>query len=160
MTPRYTRQHHKYDCVPAALVNALKWAGKSISYREEKRNLFEATKCRREIGGVSYWDANNAVVRGGKEFFSTTIINNPYLEEIEEHLAGEGAVILSFLYIKENKKLCRHLIFMPGISPDGTIFQAIWGGRIVDIPRGFFHKRYLRFRRKTNPTVAYLLTKI
>lgn len=39
MKIRYAKQHTKFDCAPVAIVNAMKWSGEKISYKENKEYL-------------------------------------------------------------------------------------------------------------------------
>ncbi len=48
---RYTKQLRKDDCVPTCLVNALKWAGKKVSYRRSFEYLYRYFDIK-TIGGV------------------------------------------------------------------------------------------------------------
>ncbi len=159
---RFSKQHTLNDCTPVALANALKWAGKSISYSREKALWCKAVGYDTRVGGTSWWTTSSSFVREGEGLFSVVTLHNPLVREIERHLLGGGALVLSYLFFHERlDRFCRHTVFIPEISQDRQSFRVINQGLETDkfVSRESFVKYFLRFRRETNPTTVYLLSK-
>ena len=159
---RFSKQRTLVDCAPVALANALKWAGKDVSYSREKAFWYEAVGCDPRAGGTSWWTTGNSFAREGEGFFSVVTLHNPLVKEIEEHLLSGGALVLSYLFFRKKVgRVCRHIVLVPEISKDKQKFRVINQGSETDkfVSRETFIKYFLRFRRKTNPTTVYLLSK-
>lgn len=56
MRIRYSKQHDSYSCGPNAVFNAMKWDGRSGSWREAKPKLVKKTKCGPPPRGTNPYD--------------------------------------------------------------------------------------------------------
>ncbi len=160
---RFSKQRGLSDCTPVALANALKWAGKSVSYSREKALLCRAVGHDPRSGGTSWLTTGGSFVREGKGLFSVIALHNPLVREIERHLLDGGSVVLSYLFFyKKLDQVRRHTVLVPEIFEDKQSFRVINQGRQTDqiVGRESFVKYFLRFRREKNPTIAYLLSKV
>lgn len=164
--PNYTKQHFRYDCFPATMANALKWAGGNISYRKERAKLWKMSGCKPKAGGCSWWEHSNALVRVGKGHFSTAAINNPRIRELDSHLAAGGAIALSYIdWPNPRLPLVRHVVLVTGAfkGKSGVKYYCIVDptvGKIENVPRLYVRMFHLRFRFETDPTTAFLLSRI
>jgi len=103
----WIRQRNRHSCVPVAILNILKWAGVSVSYRN----------------GIGYWakkvghTQDGTHIRDYGRIFSKipnvklTRKTGPSLEEIDQALLGENAVLLRSAW-KIDGGIHRHIVLI------------------------------------------------
>lgn len=117
---RYTKQRDEADCGPTAIVNALKWAGNDISYRDVGASKIAAELCGYWVGGgvpPAYLDS--ALEKVGLLLWYKT---NPTLDEVEGHIRSGGACIINFA---RRSRPRRHYVFVPEVTSDGKFFTIV-----------------------------------
>lgn len=90
---RYKKQHDKFRCAPIALLNAMKWAGAKVSYKDWIDYLCTLCNCSNSRG-TAYNDLIKAVRACSKGLFSFKEVESPTLKEIRNHIKKGGAVVL------------------------------------------------------------------
>lgn len=133
MMPNYVRQRDSYGCGPVALVNALKWAGKDISFKRERKkyydkccvspgsganpiDLFRATMDEQEYIKVIFWGWGHP--------------KKPRISQVEKHIRDGGAAILGYYYDRKEPdkngfKIAGHYVFVDSISDTGKTFYVV-----------------------------------
>jgi len=160
--PRYTKQRAPNNCGPAAILNALKWAGADVSHADYMGYLTELASCGPLPRGTWHATFDRALRVAGEGLYSVRRIHFPTLGEIEAHLQGEGALVLN--YREEDRwTISRHFTLMVGVSPSHRSFYIVnrhHGGKALrKINRGQFKKWDLRFQRTDRHYKAWFLIK-
>ena len=96
---RYVRQRDQYSCGPIAIMNALKWAGLSATYRTHFHKIRSLCKTTMSWGTTP----KNMTVTLEKysKCLSFTTKSLVTLKEIDKHLAAGGAVILEYWFLDD-----------------------------------------------------------
>lgn len=93
MKIRYKKQNDNFRCGPVALLNAMKWAGARVSYKDWIDYLCALCNCY-DSKGTKYPDLIKAFRACSKGLFSFKQVDFPSLKEIQNHIRKEGAVVL------------------------------------------------------------------
>jgi len=162
---RYTKQRDRHSCGPTAILNAMKWSGAKLSYRSYIDKL--SWLCRRyNRKGIGNSEIDSALRFAGnlrRCDFAVRSVRRPTLAQIEEHLLGQGAVVLTYLW-KGDNKAGRHVALVTGISSCRNVFWVVNGYRgkgPANWPtmRTEFKNHQLRFQRTDPRCQAWFLTK-
>lgn len=98
--PRYLKQYDDYSCGPTAILNALKWAGRSVAYRTHYKRA--AKGCRVTEGdykdrGTLSIDFDRTIRMLGKKYFSVRKVRSCTIQQLADHLENGGAAVLAHL---------------------------------------------------------------
>lgn len=109
--PRYISQRRKTSCGPVAIMNAVKWAGYSLS-REEYFAHY-AKLCKYKVGSKGTCDLNlETAIRETPEIELMAFIDNPKLRDLDYCLDKGCSAIVAYFHEKGG-----HYIFMPKRTP-------------------------------------------
>jgi hypothetical protein len=125
--PRYVQQRDEFRCGPVAILNALKWSGRSVTAKLIPR-LCKEVSCSQS--GTQPLNFTLGLIRRGKKSFTVRRDNHPSLANIENRLRNGGAVILVYWYHKEKKtrksrEFEGHLTLITGVSKSGKTFRVV-----------------------------------
>jgi hypothetical protein len=141
--PRYVKQRDLYSCGPIAVANALKWAGKDISYKKHHKG-FKRLCGAHNIKGVRPRNLEKALKVAGKGLFSITPVCKPKLEEIDKHLSGNGCIVLSYAWterkVEENVTIVYvngHYINILDKTSNGILYKVTNDGCYDPVKREF-----------------------
>lgn len=138
---RYTKQRRRLDCGPAAIANALKWAGSSFSYADSHRDLvsnccaWNGASPIRLDAELRRWQ-HEGVLRSKLWF-------RPTLKRIEEQLSKGGAIILDHAYERPHRG---HYAFVSDLHQGEFLVSNEFSDTetTVWVPRRLFKERLLR----------------
>jgi hypothetical protein len=108
--PRFTKQYDSYTCGPAAVINALKWAGEQVSYRATKKSLCARMKCWSD-GGTRPSDLDTSLRKIGKKRFSVSRRDKFSISSLEKHLRKDDCSIV-VRYIWPDTEHVGHYVFI------------------------------------------------
>ena len=160
----YTKQRKRFDCGPVTIINALKWAGKNITY-EKRINYFKRLcKCD-DIDGTKHRNFDRALRISGKDMFSIRRVHHPTLKEIVNHLKNKNAIVINYRWRKrKSNRNMRHFILLVGIEPSKDSFDVVngygKGPALQPVLREQFKRLELRFQRVDKHYNAWFLTKL
>jgi hypothetical protein len=148
--PLYTKQRDNFRCGPIAILNALRWAGKRVSY-EYVYELAERCGCN-PGAGTKHWNFDKVLRKEGKGLFRVHRIDSPYLWFIEEHAKQDDkAAIFSYKWRRQGKQ-ARHFYLLDSVNEDGRFFFTVndetgKGAALRGFTRKEFVEDNLRFQR-------------
>lgn len=157
---RYTKQYDEYSCGPTALINALKWAGHSVSYKRDIKTYRTRVQCSQNGTGVMFLGmALNFISHKIQVIDKYTnhylfIKKLPKWKRIKEHLTQGGGLILRYDWPNGDDA---HYILVTHLT------QAMVG--VVNYKRrgpshGFIQQRTLRqLLQQKESMVCWLLAK-
>jgi hypothetical protein len=110
--PKFTKQYHKNTCFPTALLNIIKWAGFSVSYKKSIKNLIDRFGLRDKNEGTSleeidYYLKNNCFVLPKRIIFDCTE------KQIDNELQKKRGVLLVYSFSEKEQVFC-HTVFIAG----------------------------------------------
>ena len=151
--PRYVRQYDRYSCGPVAIINALKWCGRSYSLKNDLRKFQHACRCG-YMHGTRMSDLDWVL----RKFIPSTFVvkrkRYPVIGDIEKHLKVGGIVILNFAW-KDKIGNIGHYMVCDKMTNSGRKFRLVNGRRkrtLIAVRRkGFVHNLH---RRKYNGQCA------
>jgi hypothetical protein len=96
--PRYLKQYDDYSCGPTAILNALKWAGASVSYRSHYKRV--AKYCKVAEGdlkdrGTLSPDLDRTLRTLGRRYLTVRKVRSCTIQQLADHLQNGGAAILA-----------------------------------------------------------------
>lgn len=104
--PRYCKQRDQYRCGPIAILNALKWAGKKVTYKKHIERLTRECKCKAPKG--TWWfDITRVLRKYGFSIYKRRVLS---AKEIKKHLSNGGAIIVNAYW--DRKKNQRHFFLL------------------------------------------------
>jgi hypothetical protein len=107
--PRYIRQKLAYSCGPIALMNAVKWAGYSLSRREYLDHYAHLCKYEKGFYGTgTQWKHMHKAIVATPELKLITKLENPTLRSLDRFLNKKYSAIVRYRH-----KQGGHYIFMP-----------------------------------------------
>jgi len=151
---RYLKQRDGYSCGPVAIMNVVKWAGLTFSYKNEIKFFQSICGCE-PVFGTNHPNFDKALrtIAGEIEGLKVRRVQSPKLWQIEDHLGAGGIIILNYHWRKADKQ-ARHFMLLDRVSDSGKSFLTINDYRIGPavrwMPRETFKKVHLRFQ-KTDP---------
>ena len=146
---RYTRQYDKTSCGPVALVNALKWAGMKVPWRDSKQHWIKLTRCR---NGTSPQDLNIAI----RQYFPNARRIKPHIRKIERHLKNGGGIII---HVMGKNPRFNHWAFLDSVSPNGQVFGVVNFYKSAPARHGLFRKDLISYLRSRAIFEPWLLLK-
>jgi hypothetical protein len=120
---RYVRQRDRYSCGPIAIINAIKWAGKSASIWQDFEAVTQDCKCV-PPGGTKHADFDHALRKHSRGFRAKRRIQ-PSFTSIERYLRmPRSAVIVNYAYDRDGVRGAHYALFI-GTSRSGESFVGI-----------------------------------
>ena len=95
MTVKYVKQQDRFRCGPVAIINAMRWAGKDVSYKKAIPRLTTSCKCK-SPKGTKFRPFIKTLRKEGKRLFKIRSIVEPLFCEIEDALLEGDAVVWNF----------------------------------------------------------------
>lgn len=125
-TPRYLRQYNNFSCGPIAILNALKWAGRRVTYAYHYEQLAVdcGLKADEDDYGTDNRDLDRVLRMHGKDYYTVRKPKTPTFEEFEQHLKNGGSAILCYLHYDEEGPE-GHYAFFPEYLEESDIFVGI-----------------------------------
>ncbi len=161
MPPRYTKQRDKFRCGPIAILNALRWVGVSIPYKELLPSLERLCECVAP-DGTRHAAFDRTLREVGKDIFTVRRVHHPSLAQIEEHLREGGHIILNYRWTHAGMDR-RHFESLVEVSLSGRSFYVVNGSlrgpALRKVTRTRFKEYDLRFQRVDPSFKAWFLTK-
>src|SRR3990167_390156 len=100
--PKYIRQNDEDSCTAIAIINALKWAGKKTSKKQDFFRLVENCYIIQGRGSISQVNFETTLKQEGKNFLITKKYFNPDFKKIKKHLCySTNSIILKFCEYKQ-----------------------------------------------------------
>jgi len=108
--PRYLKQRDKYNCAPISILNAQKWLGQKVTYRDLPKMSKRCRVVKREGSGGMHFDvAVLKTLRYNVEFFVVA----PTVDFVADYIKNGGAVIITYdFYHKKDKEYHAHCILV------------------------------------------------
>jgi hypothetical protein len=160
--PRYTKQYDQYNCGPVAVVNALKWAGEKVSYRECKFDIMDMCGGKQSYGAPP-WILGETLGQIGRTTGRFDVVRHSKLtlKDIERVLKEGKAILL----IHPNRVTGgRHYVLMVNMLKDGSAFAMVnefhGGSALRWISREGLKDRCLFVRQGYRRPWGWVLTKI
>lgn len=146
---RFLRQRDQYSCGPIAILNALKWAGLQLTYKDNFKQIKKLCKTTASWGTTPENITN--VLSKYTEHLNFEIKALITLKDIERHLKKGGAVILEY-WFKENLDIYDgHYVFIFQIfGKDFVVANGIDGKEAIHICSRKELKSMLRCKRYRN----------
>lgn len=124
---RFLRQRDEYSCGPIAVLNALKWAGLSLTYKQNFKEIKELCKTTKSWGTTPSNITN--VLSQYIEYICFEVKELITLKDIEKHIKHGGALILEY-WFKDDLEFDGHYVFILEKDEDSFI---IANGMIGDL---------------------------
>lgn len=93
---RFAKQRNTYSCGPVAIINALKWAGRNITYIKHFKKIKKLCYTTSEYGTTP--DGITNALEHYKKYISFERKELITLREIDQHLSEGGALILEYWF--------------------------------------------------------------
>lgn len=118
MSVTYVKQRDRFRCGPVAIINALRWAGKDVGYKNTISQLCRKCKCKAPSGSA-YVPFNKTLRKEGRRWFRVRFVARPTLEEVETSLQNDCALVWNFKH-----HYGRHYALITQVSVSGKTFDV------------------------------------
>ena len=94
---RYLTQEKEHDCSPVAVVNALEWASKKRTTKDQKWGFYiiALAFCKTDKDGTYDYDFDHTIRGMGRSYFTVRKPRKYNTNQLTKHLDKGGAVILA-----------------------------------------------------------------
>ncbi len=160
---RYLKQRDGYSCGPVAIMNVVKWAGLTFSYKNEIKFFQSICGCR-PVFGTNHSNFEKALYTIAREVEGLKVkrVYKPKLWQIEDHLGAGGIIILNY-YWKRAGTHARHFMILNRVSNSGKSFLTINDYRAGPAARWTsretFKRVNLRFQRTDSLFKAWFISR-
>ena len=120
--PQYIIQKTQSDCAPTAIINAGKWSGKKISFKNDYNRIFKEINC--NWYGTKYKDIDQTLRRELNSCAFIRKIKNPSFLKTTQHLENGEAALISYYY-KRRKEIRCHIALFSGFINNNLIGHNI-----------------------------------
>lgn len=152
----YLKQRDRFRCGPIAIFNALRWAGKAVSYKKDIKRLSKLCKCE-PPKGTTFRPFISTLRKEGKHLFTVKQLTNPTIRDFDRGLRNDSVLLWNF----KPEPAGRHYVLVVGRnSTDKTFTIANWccdRTPVVTMPRCIV-KYYVEQRDRLQR--AWVLTKV
>jgi len=135
-TPRYIKQRDEYSCGAIGVANALKWAGKRFSYRDEAKSFIKKCKCTPGKGMRA--PIGTTIQKLTRGWVTVKRLRYATPHTLEQALREGKAVYIVSRYGGRNESHNWHAWLLIAVSPSGKTFWGVNylvnsnGGKTVD----------------------------
>lgn len=127
------------DCFPVAITNLLKWAGRRISYRNQRFIIYDLVNFDPH-NGTAFFDCDSALKR---DFPELILSQGPVtITSFKDHIRTDGSIV--FTYRKDSGRF--HTVFVIGTTKKG--FLVVGNVKKSTISTISFEKMKVYIRRR------------
>jgi len=106
--PRYIKQRHERSCGPTALMNAVKWAGYSLSYEDYIDYYAKLCDYKKGDDFGTHWLNLHRAILATPELKLVALLNRPTLRQLDRFLNKGFSAIVRYKHSKGG-----HFAFVP-----------------------------------------------
>src|SRR5882672_202506 len=117
----YVLQRDKFRCGPIAILNALRWAGEDVPFREGLKQLSEQCKCAAPKG-TTFRPFLKTLRSRGENLFTVEQITKPKLYDFDRHIQEGKVLVWNFKHQQPDRG--RHFVLVVGADSEKKSFDV------------------------------------